>query len=143
MNFLRPCRKYNYYIYPCVKSTHLLTKNLVMNSSCKYIYNRALRSRSLRDGSLTHKGRFATFVRSCSTLRASMINLETLYTISMNDYPGISLDASQSDYFEISLLLYIHMTIGVVTCPNHGGGGARKKLGILTRSLKMLTIFMA
>ena len=26
---------------------------------------RALRSRSLRDGSLSYKGRFATFVRSC------------------------------------------------------------------------------
>ena len=32
---------------------------------------RALRSRSLRDGSLPHKGRFATFVRSYSVLRAS------------------------------------------------------------------------
>ena len=32
---------------------------------------RALRSRSLRDGSLSHKGRFAAFVRSCSAVRAS------------------------------------------------------------------------
>ena len=30
---------------------------------------RALRSRSLRDGTLPHKGRFASFVRSCSALR--------------------------------------------------------------------------
>ena len=35
---------------------------------------RALRSRSLRDGSLSHKGRFATFVRSCSALRTSNNN---------------------------------------------------------------------
>ena len=37
---------------------------------------RALRSRSLRDGSLSHKGRFATFVRSCSALRASKRQLK-------------------------------------------------------------------
>ena len=37
----------------------------------KLIYIRALRSRSLRDGSLSYKGRSATFVRSCSALRAS------------------------------------------------------------------------
>ena len=43
-------------------------------------YNqRALRSRSLRDGSLPHKGRFATFVRSCSALRASKRPLKISY----------------------------------------------------------------
>ena len=36
---------------------------------------------------------------------------EILNTISMHDYPGNSLDASQSDYFEIWLLIYIHMTL--------------------------------
>ena len=29
----------------------------------------------------------------------------------MHDYPGYSPDASQSDYFEICLLLYIRMTL--------------------------------
>ena len=29
----------------------------------------------------------------------------------MHDYPGFSPDASQSDYFEICILLYIHMTL--------------------------------
>ena len=49
--------------------------------TCKhiYIYIRALRSRSLRDGSLPHKGRFATFVRSCSALRASKRPLKISY----------------------------------------------------------------
>ena len=44
-----------------------------INSGHTYIYIniRALRSRSLRDGSLPHKSRFATFVRPCSALRAS------------------------------------------------------------------------
>ena len=37
---------------------------------------RALRSRSLRDGSLSHEDRFATFVRSCSALRASKKQLK-------------------------------------------------------------------
>ena len=40
---------------------------------------RALRSRSLRDGSLHHKGRFATFVRSCSALRAPKRPLKISY----------------------------------------------------------------
>ena len=40
---------------------------------------RALRSRSLRDGSLSYKGRFATFVRSCSALRASRKPLKVSY----------------------------------------------------------------
>ena len=42
-----------------------------------YIYKGALRSRSLRDGSLPHKGRSATFVRLCSALRASKRPLRT------------------------------------------------------------------
>ena len=33
----------------------------------------------------------------------------------MHDYPGYSPDASQSDYFEICLHLYIHMTLLKVT----------------------------
>ena len=37
--------------------------------------------------------------------------LEYCYTISMHDYPGYSLDASQSGYFEVCLLLYIHMKL--------------------------------
>ena len=40
---------------------------------------RALRSRSLRDGSLPHKDRFATFVHSCSALRASKRPLKKSY----------------------------------------------------------------
>ena len=40
---------------------------------------RALRPRSLRDGSLSYKGRFATFVRSCSELRASKRPLKISY----------------------------------------------------------------
>ena len=43
---------------------------------CIYIYIGALRSRSLRDGSLSHKGRFAIFVRSCLALRASKRQLK-------------------------------------------------------------------
>ena len=45
----------------------------------KFKYLRALRSRSLRDGSLPHKNRFATFVRSCSTLRVSKRPLKISY----------------------------------------------------------------
>ena len=40
---------------------------------------RALGSRSLRDGSLSYKGRFATFVRSSSALRASRRPLKISY----------------------------------------------------------------
>ena len=51
-------------------------KNLQSNN---YSNKRALRSRSLRDGSLSYKGRFATFVRSCSALRASRRPLKISY----------------------------------------------------------------
>ena len=53
------------------ESAHSITLYVYM-----YIYIGALRSRSLRDGSLSHKGRFATFVRSCSALRASKRQLK-------------------------------------------------------------------
>ena len=56
-------------------------KDTKLVNTC-YIDNfitRALRSRSLRDGSLSHKGRIATFVRSCSALRASKRPLKKLY----------------------------------------------------------------
>ena len=45
----------------------------------KFSSKRALRSRSLRDGSLPHKGRFATFVRSYSALRALKRPLKKSY----------------------------------------------------------------
>ena len=53
--------------------THAHTQQLSFNNI------RALRSRSLRDGSLPHKGRFATFVRSSSALRASKRPLKISY----------------------------------------------------------------
>ena len=46
-----------------LQSTRNIQTNIFINV-CVLIV-RALRSRSLLDGSLPHKGRFATFVRSC------------------------------------------------------------------------------
>ena len=74
---------------------------------------RVFRSRSLRDGSLSYKGRFATFVRSYWTLHVSIMFGNTIYTINMHDYPGYSLEASQSNFFEICFLLYTYEPFGL------------------------------
>ena len=69
-----------------------------------YIYIWALRSRSLRDGSLSSKGRFATFVRSCSALRASKRQLKITSEISMLEYPFGCWNKVNPTIFETCLL---------------------------------------
>ena len=52
-------------VYQTVVITVYNTKNILcVGQKLLFYIIRALRSRSLRDGSLSHKGRFATFVRS-------------------------------------------------------------------------------
>ena len=65
---------------------------------------RALRSRSLRDGSLPDKSRFATFVRSCSALQASKRPLKYHFEICMLDYPFGCWNQVNPTIFEICLL---------------------------------------
>ena len=60
---------------PYIHNTDLTMQNIFIHN----YFQRALRSRSLRDGSLSYKGRFATFVRSCSALRASRRPLKISY----------------------------------------------------------------
>ena len=57
-----------------------------------------------RDGSLTHKGRIATFVRSCSALRASKRQLKITSEISMLEYPFGCWNQVNPTIFEICLL---------------------------------------
>ena len=75
------------------------------------IYKRALRSRSLRDQSLTHKGRLGPLFVRVPRCAPQLYFWNTVYTISKDGYHGYSPDTSQSDYFEICLLLYEHMTL--------------------------------
>ena len=73
----------------------LYNQYLLVNILVLLLIGRALRSRSLRDGSLPHKGRFATFVRSFPALRASKRPLKIfIFEINMIDYPIWLLESS-------------------------------------------------